>query len=394
MKNTFEQFVKAAQEIQLTSAEKTAMLSRLESHMNKPVVEVHTARSWSLGFAGFLLRPWPVAFAIVVLLCTATVSFAQHSLPGEPLYAVKVNVNEQVLGFFAVSEQARAQLEVKLAAERLEEIEKLAIAGKWEPQALAAAQANFEKHSDKIEERVKKYENEQDYKAAAKVASDYESSLRAHNEVLSIMSQQESTTTSVQVNSVLQQVQAKGEQATKSRSEAEDKVAAKQQNRGKGPAQTALTAAERSLADARKYREKNKLKLLGQGTETVDVKLDVSQNLLSQAKARFEAEEFSQSLSLARESQRSSQEVQKFMELTVTLNKKTSPAVKGETIQKPQPEIKDTQEGDRPGQKEDSSERKDKEESSKKWERRSQNNPKERQVPVQEVFKKVDVQKK
>lgn len=65
------------------------------------------------------------ALATLLLMCTTLVHASERSIPGDSLYGVKRNVNERVLGVFAVSDTKKAQLETKFVDRRLVEIQKV-----------------------------------------------------------------------------------------------------------------------------------------------------------------------------------------------------------------------------------------------------------------------------
>src|SRR5436309_3366576 len=79
---------------------------------------------------GFLLKPisMPV-FAIITILALmggGTSLAAQNALPGDFLYPVKVNVNENIVAGLAFTAEAKAKVETDLAERRLEEAAELA----------------------------------------------------------------------------------------------------------------------------------------------------------------------------------------------------------------------------------------------------------------------------
>lgn len=91
---------------------------------------------------GIVARPWPrlggaalrpvvslVLVAILFSLVGYTAQAASASLPGSPLYPVKLVV-EQTQVVLAVDREARAHLQVTFAARRLDEIQRLAEAGR------------------------------------------------------------------------------------------------------------------------------------------------------------------------------------------------------------------------------------------------------------------------
>ena len=73
-------------------------------------------------------RRWAVALSLVLVLLIAggsTVAASTGSLPGDTLYPVKT-ATEKVQAFFTFGEDAKANLYMKLAERRIEEINKLA----------------------------------------------------------------------------------------------------------------------------------------------------------------------------------------------------------------------------------------------------------------------------
>ncbi len=78
-------------------------------------------------FTGYRL----VAMSLVIVLVAGagTTYAAENSLPGDPLYGIKVNVAEPVERVLTASGETQAQWDVTLANRRLEEAEKLAATG-------------------------------------------------------------------------------------------------------------------------------------------------------------------------------------------------------------------------------------------------------------------------
>ena len=85
------------------------------------------------GFFGWQPRfVYAVALVLIVLIAgTGTVAGSINSLPDEPLYAVKL-ATETVQMAFTFSDEGKAELYVKLADKRVDEIIKMAEKGKVE----------------------------------------------------------------------------------------------------------------------------------------------------------------------------------------------------------------------------------------------------------------------
>ena len=85
-------------------------------------------------------RRWAIALAAVLILILAgagTVTASTGSLPGDTLYPVKT-ATEKVQGFFTFNSEAKANIHMKLAQRRLDEIKLLVKGNRSIPQSLLA----------------------------------------------------------------------------------------------------------------------------------------------------------------------------------------------------------------------------------------------------------------
>lgn len=123
LRNPFRSFSK----IRLTARERAEVRHTLVNFMQQyPLPESADQPRMHL-----FLRPIAITLAILVVITTAGAGIsyaAERSLPGSPLYAIKINVNEKIQGALASTPQAQAQWNVQRIERRLEEAEQL-IAG-------------------------------------------------------------------------------------------------------------------------------------------------------------------------------------------------------------------------------------------------------------------------
>lgn len=126
----------------------------------------------------------PVAVVLVMGLGTGTAFAAQGSLPGDALYAIKVNVTEPALGALAVGDEAKAQWNARVAQTRLVEAETLAASGKLDATTSTALTQNFDTHSAAVQALAQKAEAE-DPGSGEEIAAQFDSSLAAHDAILS-----------------------------------------------------------------------------------------------------------------------------------------------------------------------------------------------------------------
>ncbi len=105
-----------------------------------------------------LRHAWVPALAMVVILLfssVGTAAAAANAMPDEPLYSVKL-VTEQVRMSFAFSDEARADLNVKLAETRSQEIATMATHGKTEQ--VIVVTDRLAQHIEAVEQAIRKVE--------------------------------------------------------------------------------------------------------------------------------------------------------------------------------------------------------------------------------------------
>jgi len=103
------------------------------------------------------LSPVPYASAfLVILLVGGSVSYAaQDALPGDPLYPVKVSINEEVQSYlYHSSPESHAMYEARRAGQRLQEIEELATRGKVDVNNFSQMSHNLETHIADIKKYI------------------------------------------------------------------------------------------------------------------------------------------------------------------------------------------------------------------------------------------------
>lgn len=127
--------------LRLSPAEKDAMRASLMAHMRR-----HPRRAAASPWQ-WLVAPRFAAPALVVLLCASTAYAAEGALPGDPLYAVKIHVNETLGGALAVGDPAKAAWNASVANERVVEAQRLAVENRLTASASAQLQSDFETHA-------------------------------------------------------------------------------------------------------------------------------------------------------------------------------------------------------------------------------------------------------
>ena len=124
------------------------------------------------------------AFVLVVAVVGGGTAYAaEAAVPGDPLYAVKVNVTEPVRAALAFTPEAQADWHTKAVERRLKEAEVLAARGTLTADLKERLEANFEMHTAVVE-KVLAIVEERDVVAAADISSRLESSIAAHGAVI------------------------------------------------------------------------------------------------------------------------------------------------------------------------------------------------------------------
>lgn len=125
------------------------------------------------------------AIVVILLLLGGGTSYvAQGTVPGDALYPVKVDVNDNVRALLAVSDQAKAKLNLDLAHERLMEAEKLAASGKLNADASTQLQTRLKTHVDNAQKNTDAIEASGDLETAATVHATFEGMFKSYASVL------------------------------------------------------------------------------------------------------------------------------------------------------------------------------------------------------------------
>lgn len=128
-----------------------------------------------------------ISIALSLILIVSVVSFSQNSLPGDPLYKVKTITENIKANFLAFNEIKKVDYNLKIAQERLKEIEKIVKSDKIEklPEALVA----LEKSKENLNKVVSKIKEPKEIK---KIIPKIKETQQKEQEILTIITQQNS----------------------------------------------------------------------------------------------------------------------------------------------------------------------------------------------------------
>ncbi len=198
MENIIKKIKKGAKHTRLSVAEKAEMKSVLIRHVKANPVSIHSAIPSPFNINNFRNKKGISILVIGGLLMGGTVSFAsENTVPGDVLFPVKVHVNENVRGVVAVTSKAKAEWEVRLVERRLEEVEKLAVIPNVSPLVQQIAEENLAQYTKHVEERIAKFEEDEDEEDAMETASKLSEVFNTHEQVLAGLGVSETTVVAV-----------------------------------------------------------------------------------------------------------------------------------------------------------------------------------------------------
>lgn len=248
---------------------------------------------------------------IIGLLGGGTSAAAESSLPGDALYGIKVNFNEEVRAGIALGAEGKAEWDARRAERRLEETEALAQQGRINAKVKADLEARFAAFASRVEDRIKRLESDGNVRAAADIASRFEASLDAHADVLSRLGEKGNASAGAEadIRPIEVNVRAAAARLTGMRIGLEAKVEAE----AAGPevesaAKGKIGAAENVIASVKSYITREKEALGVSATVDAEAKLKEADDLLVQAKAKLEAKAYGEAFNLGNQAIRAAQE--------------------------------------------------------------------------------------
>lgn len=195
MKRFSEQFKKQAETISMSARERNALRERLVSYMEyhplpkeMAVKKAPGAREaivsepfFAIRLNAFHVRSFAGVFAVFLILGVPFV--AERSMPGDVLYRVKVEFNEELRSSLALSPYAKVAWETQRLERRLAEARLLASEGKLTEEAETQVAAAVKLHSDAAKREIAQLrESDSDEAAIAEIA--FASALAVQTEVL------------------------------------------------------------------------------------------------------------------------------------------------------------------------------------------------------------------
>jgi len=157
MKIDLNKFFKKSETISFSKEKKEGIRLKLETFIKEtPVIvqEVASARNEFRWFVYLSRHTAMVSVLFVVFVVGSAGLLAEGTLPGDFLYGVKTNINEQVRGLFVGGSQDRAEWNLELAERRLVEIGKLSAEDRLSEEQREELKRKIINHTDRAIEAV------------------------------------------------------------------------------------------------------------------------------------------------------------------------------------------------------------------------------------------------
>ncbi len=203
---------------------KSSILEHSEKSVESPFsIKNHLNRSWS---SYVLSRRFVPSFVIVAVLFISggLLVKAETALPGDALYSLKLNVNEEVRDIAALTPEAKARLAIDVTERRLQEATALSAQGRFDQTSQTLIKNELAKNVTQFKNRVASLVSHNDLGAAQQLAVDFESSLKAHELILEkVSSDNGSSTDSARISSLISDIRGQIATSTASRIDIDSK---------------------------------------------------------------------------------------------------------------------------------------------------------------------------
>lgn len=193
MNKYIRQLKQEDREFSLHREEKQHIRDRLASYMHMKPVRITTATRHRIharqkqGESLFFNRNHmfaKVALMLVIALSGGTTVAAHSALPGDALYGVKIHVNENIESAFAVSTEAKAKLQAKLAERRAADAEALKAKGELSAEAQSDISTRIETHANSALQKTATLKSRGDADTAAQIELRVERVVHSASDVL------------------------------------------------------------------------------------------------------------------------------------------------------------------------------------------------------------------
>ncbi len=263
------------------------------------------------------LKPMNALIIIALVLSGGTSFAAAGSVPGDLLYPVKVEVNENVKSAFAITTSAEAALQAELAKERLEEAETLALRGELGADASAQLATHLKEHVDAALAYSSEAEAAGDLETAASVRAELAGTLSTYASILVRLSGEvegnDSTSLLSGIDGFTNLIATTDATAT-ARVSAEHRTAI----------EAAIVNTDQLIATVEAKLGRAETKLSNETHAWVDARLDAAVKAQADARVKLQSELYSQSYTAVQEAIRIANEAEAMIDSALRIETKVN----------------------------------------------------------------------
>lgn len=249
----FEIIVKKAKSASLKETEKNALLRSIETFIERHPLETRKPLIPQKSPLSSFMFMRTASFALVAFLIvgTSTSFAAQSSLPGDLLYPVKVNVNEEVKEFF-LNDSEKVQFETARANQRIREAQVLSKQGRLTDKAKSQVTEKFNRHVAKVRSDLSTFKQKGELAVVLEVINELELSLSEQEDSLMALTAEREDS---KLSEITLAVRFAKENTSVDRAETEDEIS---ESEVKSPdiARAKLAAAKKLIASVEGKRGK------------------------------------------------------------------------------------------------------------------------------------------
>lgn len=256
-----------------------------------------------------------IAAILIILTGTGTAFAAENTLPGDTLYPIKVHVNEPVLGAMALSLQAKANWESKVAERRLDEAAALVAIGRLSTDVETKLETRVQEQTKKIKNRIEKLEAEGNTEVAAEISARLETTLKLHEQLLEKL-EASNEVTKADIKPLVKHIQDEALAINTLRVKLDAQVDTKAETGMKMAAKNRMENSQKHIAEVKKdFATKNIA-----ATSSAFLKLETALKTQAEGKVQFEAEKYREAFVLFGAAQRLAHEAKLMAHVKTQLN--------------------------------------------------------------------------
>lgn len=311
--NKTKEYLDTLKQVRLSDSARTRMQKDLLQY-----ARFHTVRERADGrFIGqvpqrtallSLLKPKSMTALIIAIALVAgggTSFAAERAVPGDLLYSVKTEVNENIKSALAFSHEAEAKLQARLAQERLEEAETLAARGSLDAATAARISSDLKAHYDEASEENAALDADGDYEASANVRASLEGNFRTYADVLADL---HARVDGNDGGSLIAQIRAYADSTAHAQSQASTTIEAS--GNVEISAQATVQDAERVIRDVTTKIERAQSRVSAEAHARAEARLAEAVRTHAEAKASLEAQAYTSAYTSAQAAIRMAREAE------------------------------------------------------------------------------------